>query len=35
MNEHLYEDRPQATFGRIARIAGMEILLFGRTPLPN
>ncbi len=34
MNEYLYEDRPQATFERIASMAGTNILLFGHTHLP-
>jgi putative phosphoesterase len=34
MNEYLYEDRPRATFERIAKLAGTEILLFGHTHLP-
>ncbi len=34
MNEYLFEDRPQATFERIAKVAGCEILLFGHTHLP-
>lgn len=34
VNEYLFEDRPQATFDRIARIAGAEILLFGHSHLP-
>jgi putative phosphoesterase len=34
MNEYLYEDRPLATFQRIEKIAGTDILLFGHTHLP-
>ena len=34
MNEYLYEDRPRATFERIAKLAGCELLLFGHTHLP-
>jgi putative phosphoesterase len=34
INEYLFEDRPEATFERIARTAGAEILLFGHTHLP-
>ncbi len=34
MNEYLYEDRPRATFERIARIADADVLLFGHTHLP-
>jgi putative phosphoesterase len=34
INEYLYEDRPEATFDRIARVAGTDILLFGHTHLP-
>jgi putative phosphoesterase len=34
MNEYLYEDRPQASFERIAKVAGTDILLFGHTHLP-
>jgi len=34
MNEYLYEDRPRATFERIAKLAGSEVLLFGHTHLP-
>ena len=34
MNEYLYEDRPVATFKRIAKVAGTDILLFGHTHLP-
>ena len=34
VNEYLYEDRPQATFERIAKLAGCDVLLFGHTHLP-
>jgi putative phosphoesterase len=34
INEYLYEDRPEATFERIAKVAGADILLFGHTHLP-
>ena len=34
VNEYLYEDRPQATFERIAKLAGSDVLLFGHTHLP-
>jgi len=34
MNEYLYEDRPRATFERIAKLAGCDVLLFGHTHLP-
>jgi putative phosphoesterase len=34
INEYLYEDRPQATFERIAKLAGCEVLFFGHTHLP-
>jgi putative phosphoesterase len=34
INEYLYEDRPRATFERIAKVAGCEILFFGHTHLP-
>lgn len=34
INEYLYEDRPQATFERIAKVAGTDVLLFGHTHLP-
>lgn len=34
INEYLYQDRPQATFERIAALAGCEVLLFGHTHLP-
>lgn len=34
INEYLYEDRPQASFERIAKVAGTDILLFGHTHLP-
>jgi len=34
INEYLYWDRPDASFERIARQAGAEIILFGHTHLP-
>ena len=34
INEYLYEDRPQATFDNIAKLAGTNILLFGHTHIP-
>jgi putative phosphoesterase len=34
INEYLYEDRPEATFDRVARLAGTDVLLFGHTHLP-
>jgi putative phosphoesterase len=34
INEYLYEDRPQATFERVAKLAGCDVLLFGHTHLP-
>jgi putative phosphoesterase len=34
INEYLYEDRPLATFERIAAAAGAEVILFGHTHLP-
>ena len=34
INEYLYEDRPQATFERVAKVAGTDVLLFGHTHLP-
>lgn len=34
INEYLYQDRPRATFERLARVAGAEVLLFGHTHLP-
>ena len=34
INEYLYEDRPAATFERIAKVADCEVLLFGHTHLP-
>ncbi len=34
INEYLYEDRPRATFERLARVVGAEVLLFGHTHLP-
>lgn len=32
--EYLYEDRPDATFERIAKLAGTKVVLFGHTHLP-
>jgi len=34
INEYIYEDRPKATFERIAKVAGTDVLLFGHTHLP-
>jgi putative phosphoesterase len=34
INEYLYEDRPPATFERIAKLAGTDVLFFGHTHLP-
>jgi putative phosphoesterase len=34
LNEYLYEDRPAATFERIAKVAGCDALFFGHTHLP-
>jgi diadenosine tetraphosphatase ApaH/serine/threonine PP2A family protein phosphatase len=34
INEYVYEDRPRASFERIAKLAGTNILLFGHTHLP-
>lgn len=34
VNEYVFEDRPAATFERIARLAGTDVLLFGHTHLP-
>ena len=34
INEYLYEDRPDATFDRIAKLAGTDVVLFGHTHLP-
>jgi putative phosphoesterase len=34
INEYLFEDRPQATFERVAKVAGCDVLLFGHTHLP-
>lgn len=34
INEYLYEDRPEATFERIAKLAATDVLLFGHTHLP-
>ncbi len=34
INEYVYEDRPDATFERIAKLAGTNVLAFGHTHLP-
>ena len=34
INEYLYQDRPQATFEHMARIAGSDVIFFGHTHLP-
>jgi len=34
INEYLYEDRPTATFERVAKVAGCNVLFFGHTHLP-
>jgi len=34
VNEYVFEDRPEATFERIARLAGTDVLLLGHTHLP-
>ena len=34
INEYIYEDRPGATFERISKLAGTDIILFGHTHLP-
>ncbi len=34
INEYLYEDRPQATFDRLVKLAGCDVLFFGHTHLP-
>jgi diadenosine tetraphosphatase ApaH/serine/threonine PP2A family protein phosphatase len=34
INEYVYEDRPEATFERLAESAGADVLLFGHTHLP-
>jgi putative phosphoesterase len=34
INEYLYADRPVATFERIAKVAGCDVLMFGHTHLP-
>ncbi len=34
INEYLYADRPQASFERLAKMAGTDVLLFGHTHLP-
>lgn len=34
VNEYLYEDRPQSSFERLAKLAGSQTLLYGHTHLP-
>jgi putative phosphoesterase len=34
VNEYMFEERPAATFERIAQMAGTDVLLFGHTHLP-
>lgn len=34
INEYLYQDRPKASFERIAKLADTDVLLFGHTHLP-
>ena len=34
INEYLYADRPDATFERIVKVAGCDVLFFGHTHLP-
>lgn len=34
INEYLYEDRPEASFQRLAKMSGADILFFGHTHLP-
>lgn len=34
VNEYLFEDRPLATFERLAGLAGTDVLVFGHTHLP-
>jgi putative phosphoesterase len=34
INEYLYEERPKASFERIAKLAGTDVLLFGHTHFP-
>jgi putative phosphoesterase len=34
INEYLYEDRPKASFERIAKLTGTDVLLFGHTHFP-
>ncbi len=34
INEYVYEDRPRATFERLARLAGADVVLFGHTHRP-
>ena len=34
INEYLFEDRPHATFERLAALAGTDLLVFGHTHMP-
>lgn len=34
INEYLYQDRPDATFARLAKLAGTDVVFFGHTHLP-
>lgn len=34
VNEYLYEDRPRATFERLAKMAGSDVVFFGHTHIP-
>lgn len=34
INEYMFEDRPEAYFQRIAKLAGTDVLFFGHTHLP-
>ncbi|MFN2147992.1 MAG: metallophosphoesterase family protein [Anaerolineales bacterium] len=34
INEYLFEDRPEASFERLAKLAGTQVLLFGHTHIP-
>jgi len=34
INEYLYQDRPKASFERIAKLAGTDVVLFGHTHFP-
>ena len=34
ISEYLYEDRPQASFERLARLGGADVVVFGHTHLP-